>query len=1190
MNGINKLKKQLKELNNQRNNIKAPKRNKKQSKSSYKKIRKNIKNKRAKINKKITNKRNELKKVEIRYNDNQLRRFFNGEKEIILSIDESLQEAIIKIIELNRKSTNIKAAFQLSGDDNYYPLNERNIQKLQEDASYILENDISNEEEAIAALGGSGFNRVREWLEKKHGIVLRQITKGQYKRRNGAFLPYLSKINLDLSKYGIFNNMDDVDYSSCLIKALEVQNLDEDKLNHLKSISKERFISMKELNKVCTEIDIMIELNIEDAKKNGYYYPTRLNDIYIKYHFEVIKMTKYKVNNFSVEQTKILDEMYKKITKSKNNMDEKNIKQELKNILTKKFFEKLAKAFNLTIFKVGLIKSHYFYNEDIILNKFALENYEKIKNLKNWNNIRRIIEESPKLKVKRENRKISMFKVINYLFEYELFEKMEIDYEKLKNVHFDNKNIKELHKVNIFNKAKQEEYNKIRYEYTTNEDILEARKKKFNYNTITTYDFETYLNDEGNHTPYLVCWKKYNIKEKTFGEMKSAIGKDCALKMLKDVKENTIFLAHNHSFDIQFIIEHILIKSCIYKSNNNIISVNGKLYYKKYKILFKDSLKLIPVPLKEFSSMFKLFSIKEVIEHSIYTEESINKGYCSIKKALKYKTKEERKLYLNNIEKWNCKVDEDNFNHIEYSRRYCEMDVQVLIEGYLIFRELVGQQFGIDTNCILTISSLAKQIMLKEGCLKDVFQLKCEIRNYFQQAVVGGRTMTRDNKAFEINDKSNIENYLDDDDMIIDDDVNSLYPSAMAELDGFLKGHPKLLNKNQLNMDFLSNQSSYTIDIKILKINKKRHFSLMSDYNGLKRNWTNKMENKIITIDKISLEDLIEFHKIEFEIIRGYYFNEGYNSKIKDVIINLFELRKKYKKEDNVLQAILKLVLNNMYGKLIQKPVESNYVFKNTKEEMETYLYNQFNYVKRISKFKNCNKFVIENYTIFDKDANYNHVGTQVLAMSKRIMNRVVCLAEDNNIPIFYQDTDSLNYRYKYFNTLDKLFYDKYNRKMHGDDLCQFSEDFNSDKLKKIKNKYVKNNPSANIKILGKRAYYIGKKFYCVELKLYDITNKKIIKDKEVDYHVRMKGVNNEAIWQVANNDFNGNPIHLYKCLYHSEDGIEFDLNCTRKDGSFAHCNLRFSKSGQITQVQSFTRTTRNRLVYGYENRENQYD
>ena len=36
-------------------------------------------------------------------------------------------------------------------------------------------------------------------------------------------------------------------------------------------------------------------------------------------------------------------------------------------------------------------------------------------------------------------------------------------------------------------------------------------------------------------------------------------------------------------------------------------------------------------------------------------------------------------------------------------------------------------------------------------------------------------------------------------------------------------------------------------------------------------------------------------------------------------------------------------------------------------------------------------------------------LGIGILSMSKRIMNEVICLVEDLNIKIFYQDTDSMH-------------------------------------------------------------------------------------------------------------------------------------------------------------------------------------
>ncbi len=65
--------------------------------------------------------------------------------------------------------------------------------------------------------------------------------------------------------------------------------------------------------------------------------------------------------------------------------------------------------------------------------------------------------------------------------------------------------------------------------------------------------------------------------------------------------------------------------------------------------------------------------------------------------------------------------------------------------------------------------------------------------------------------------------------------------------------------------------------------------------NGI-RFFNNEMENKTMFVDNITLEDLIEFHNIDFEIIRGYYFDEGFNTKIKEVINFLFNERLKKKR------------------------------------------------------------------------------------------------------------------------------------------------------------------------------------------------------------------------------------------------------------------------------------------------------
>ena len=57
---------------------------------------------------------------------------------------------------------------------------------------------------------------------------------------------------------------------------------------------------------------------------------------------------------------------------------------------------------------------------------------------------------------------------------------------------------------------------------------------------------------------------------------------------------------------------------------------------------------------------------------------------------------------------------------------------------------------------------------------------------------------------------------------------------------------------------------------------------------------------------------------------------------------------------------------------------------------------------------------------------NYCHCGVEILSMSKRIMNEVMCLAEDVDLKIFYQDTDSMHMNYDEVPILTKEFQRKY--------------------------------------------------------------------------------------------------------------------------------------------------------------------
>ena len=142
--------------------------------------------------------------------------------------------------------------------------------------------------------------------------------------------------------------------------------------------------------------------------------------------------------------------------------------------------------------------------------------------------------------------------------------------------------------------------------------------------------------------------------------------------------------------------------------------------------------------------------------------------------------------------------------------------------------------------------------------------------------------LTNSNKQYHV--KKKIANF----------DACSLYTSAMYFMEGFLKDRPKVLNDK--SYEFLKQQDWYFARIKIIKLNKHLGFPLTSKLNedsGV-RYFINEMDNGIIYIDKVGLEDIITFHEAEFEIIDGYYYDQGRNNTINHVIEDLYNLRNNF--------------------------------------------------------------------------------------------------------------------------------------------------------------------------------------------------------------------------------------------------------------------------------------------------------
>ena len=150
----------------------------------------------------------------------------------------------------------------------------------------------------------------------------------------------------------------------------------------------------------------------------------------------------------------------------------------------------------------------------------------------------------------------------------------------------------------------------------------------------------------------------------------------------------------------------------------------------------------------------------------------------------------------------------------------------------------------------------------------------------------------------------------------------------------------------------------------------------------------------------------------------------------------------------------------------------------------------------------------METYKPLDESFSSPHLGCQILSYSKRLMNKVMTLADDNNINIYYTDTDSIHIDENGVEPLAKLYENKYGQKLIGKKLCQFHCDFDPPEWKneETNEKWVKSVKSIGLITLGKRATLISWR---------------VDKDgkKHNTFHIRRKGISPAAIQDHAQKD-----------------------------------------------------------------------
>jgi len=749
---------------------------------------------------------------------------------------------------------------------------------------------------------------------------------------------------------------------------------------------------------------------------------------------------------------------------------------------------------------IAMYENHYFKFDLTEYSKFSMDNYEEVKEEKDFHNI---IERrsNGKYKRKADKSKINSLMLAYKLKTSEHFKQLDLTKFAEASSHIELKN-------HIYLGNVQNEQRKC-FE-------VSADKDKFTESEIFYADCESYVNGD-HHTIQLigvvnsindhvdilnVCDQSYDSNEKVSPEQLAVYG---FLNILtKNGKQDSLCYFHNLKYDYHLLEQYLNITNKCEK-DKQVYSVT--VLWKKQVVEFRDSFKILTFALAKFQKTLDLpkhISKKEAISYEYYTKENNNQG-CATSTYLDLLSEESQVIFRENLLKepsYDPKTK--TFNPLTYYKEYLRLDCLVLKKGVRKFNKLIKDLTGgMSIYNHLTISSLTDKYMRLYGAYDGVYEVSGNLREYIGRAVYGGRVCV--NALFK---RKLVEG------KIADLDGVSLYPSAIERLcdeTGLPLG--KCRRYDPKVVDGWRKSSYAVLTVKITKVNKIQKMPFIAHRTEDSIKYSNEPPKEPIIIDSTTLEDYIKFHEIEYEILDGVEWNSGHGPTMGELILDLFKQRLKFKKLKPALAQVIKLMLNSTYGKTIMKKSKISTKIVKNDDKFESYIYNNFN---TITKFRKLNQYNYE-VTSMCSDDSYNraHIGCSILSMSKRIMNEVFDIANSLNLPIYYTDTDSIHCNLEDIPAIEKEYLRIYNKPLIGVNLGQFHVDFD---LK-----------GAVTEIYATKSIFLGKKSY---IDLIESTNAK--GEKITGVHYRLKGITKEGVIHSSkeySNDFQTGCLELYKDL-----------------------------------------------------------
>jgi len=842
-------------------------------------------------------------------------------------------------------------------------------------------------------------------------INVKEFHRSGNNKSIGAFFKYYNTIELDLSKYGIYHNIQESDYSNnCLINSLIQSNkFTSDQIDAIKMYCKRRDTSLKTLHSISEEFNINFIIN------------------------------RYRNDSEKIEKKTI------------------NVTSKTENTLT---------------IELSLFNNHWFLYEDVNTSKFFINHYNEIKlnvdNILNYTMVNRYCKRTKKYVTRKDAKDaLNSLSLVNLMYKNNLFKR--INMEDVVNIpyydSFKNDDIilpKEINESNCRIKIKEKKIKE--YDYITFADFEATTMKSANIDADYHKAFMiSFLTINNNHEIIDKDTLTNNISINFLERLKNN-----SIIYFHNLKYDKNFI-----FDNLTIVKYLEKEGQLYeitaKYNGKI------LYFRdSYKLIsnpLSDFAKMFNLSVKKEIFPYDFYNeknIEEILDNKMMLISSAVKTLSEediepFKECIKNVTYNKSRFNALEYAKFYCEQDvEVLYQGMMTFRKLVLEALNIDIFYYLTISSL-SEQYLINQGCyddVYELSGIIQvfinksvyggRVMVSRNEPKEVEGI---IQDFDACGLYASAMYTM--KGFAIGKPSIINvSYFD-----INEE--NLYYIEIELLDEYYnrdKGN-KLIIPEHDTIQLEHNRYEFDYD-----------FPLWGEKESDVIDYINFPKTRKFIVNNDILSDLIKFYKLEkdihFKINQGVIFKDGYNKKINEVMYFLYNERKIQKKQGNKIEQIYKLIMNSSYGKTLTKYNDTSITIFNSIEstKINSFIYNNYNNINEILYTKNHT--IIKLYNEYGKHWNCCHIGSAVLGRSKAIMNNIFYICHHKGLTPFYQDTDSIHIPEDQLSLLPKDFI--------GNDMCQFHCDFDDKKFKNIDKSIQLNGPpvySSGCIFLGKKSY-----------------------------------------------------------------------------------------------------------------------